>query len=141
MEFKTRKNEKLRIPKLIHMTSLNGTILAAIDEVNREGFYCAEGVVKMSGSKVWQTTWAIMPLVDFQPTHDPSMRKVENLTYNNFPDRRLRLQLFNAPFSLLLSSTPVLHTDLRQWKFMKDNMTLETFRKKYKIIDRKVNLV
>lgn len=106
----------IQAPRYVYMASLGGTTLAAIESFNGCGFACTEGIVKYTSSPFKYYQWAVLPKVIPPSPAVPSTIPVPNLNYSNFSDRKLRIQVFNAPFSIWLSSAPILPSDVRSKK-------------------------
>ena len=108
------ENHVIQTPKYIHMASLGGTTLATISSINGCGYACTEGIVKfpLQATKYYQ--WAVLPKTI--PTSTPlTTTTLPNFNYPLFSDRKLRIQIFNAPFSLWLSSAPILPSDMKNY--------------------------
>ncbi|MPC55614.1 A disintegrin and metalloproteinase with thrombospondin motifs 7 [Portunus trituberculatus] len=103
----------IQAPKYVHMASIGDTTLAAIESFNGQGFACTEGMVKYAMKHIRYYHWAVLPKVTPTSPPRPTVSRVPNYNYSIFTDRKLRIQVFNAPFSLWLSSAPVLPSDIK----------------------------
>lgn len=103
-------------PKYVHMASLGSTTLAAIESFNGYGFACTEGIVKFPLTPTKYYQWAVLPKVNPPTPAVPSIIRVPKLDYDIFSNRKLRIQVFNIPFSIWLSSAPILPSDVGHTK-------------------------
>lgn len=106
----------IQMPRYVHMASLGGTTLAAIDSLNGCGFACTEGIVKLPKADTKYYQWAVLPKTIPPVPNAPTTTRVPHFQHSPFSDRKLRIQIFNTPFSLWLSSAPILPSEVARGK-------------------------
>lgn len=77
-------DERFKIPKFVYMSSVVGTIMAGVDEVNvQTPSFCTEGVINTPTSKSpWSNTWGLIPVADPQPGNFPPLAGYSQEFYN-----------------------------------------------------------